>query len=547
MGVEKQKTESGFCLEVLGNLPGDREELSYPGSGMGIDPGEDVLEIGVWIDGVHLARAYEGVEDGSGLAAFAAADEEEVLSSDDQGTYCVLDEIVVRPETKVVDVFPEDGLLVPGVGEGFPERGLWQSHSRIDELEESVYDADSALAPEHEGLRVGKPSMLRRKQGGDAMLDPVEDGDESDEGLGFLDANVEGVDHASPQMSPAADAEDSFASEDGVEARGCVGLDVASEVLQNPSGPLLRLFVGEVEEDHRRSAAGPIGPHSASDSLGCPSFEHGLRRLVDIDVGNAKDDLAELVVERVRRLGAACHPVGKRAAGDLDALAFEDVRLAVERQAVPMFRDDEMGKEADVGLATIEGAFLERGHHYADAAASPPVGTDILRADVANGVEAAGLEGERLCDVLAHAKHRQPSSRTDLLGVREVDDLFDALQVRRDLHPAIEMGSVGGLLPLVGDLLRLRLEHRAFAIERVAFIQEEVEGLLVGVDLVGASSEHPAAHLLDQLHRQRELLLERFNLFFQNSARLATHVCGLYGMPSEKAIDTTTKSSINST
>jgi hypothetical protein len=86
MAVKKQNAGSGFGygLGVLGKLPGDREELTDPGCGVAVDAGEDVLEIGVRINAIHLAGADEGVEDGSGLSAAPAPNEKMVLSTNHQ-------------------------------------------------------------------------------------------------------------------------------------------------------------------------------------------------------------------------------------------------------------------------------------------------------------------------------------------------------------------------------------------------------------------------------------------------------------------------------
>ena len=468
-------------LEGSSLLPGDREELFDSGGRMAIDPSEDVLEILEGVDAVQLASPSEGVEDCCGLSALAAADEEKILAAYGQGSDRLLDSVVIGPEAEIVDVFPKDGFLVPGVGEGFSEKGLWQSHSRIDELEESVHDADSALAPEHEDSGVGEPALSFGQQPLHAMLDPVEDGDEGDEGLGLFDADVEGVNHASPQMSPTPYPEYAFPSEDGVEARRCVGLDMAPEVLQNPSGSLLRLVVREVEEGHRRPTSGPIGPHPSGDGFAGAPFEHGLGSLVDVDVVRLEDRPPVFEVKRVQRLGASHHPVGQRAPGDLDALAVEDLCLAVERKPVSVFGDGDVGEQTDVRLAAGDGAVGDGGHGDSGVAAFAPVGAYILWADVADGVETAGLEGEGFGDVLAHPDHRLPGGWADLHVIGEVEDLVDALEVRRDLHPAVEVGHVGGLLPLVRDPLRLGWNRLALAIEDVAFLEERVESLLIGI------------------------------------------------------------------
>ena len=109
---------------------------------------------------------------------------------------------------------------------------------------------------------------------------------------------------------------------------------------------------GRVEIDHgRRIGAGP-GPVVAGDrpevaGLGppAPRIEHRRPGLVHEQLGRALEVLEQPLVQGAELGGGAADPVRQRRAIELDALPGVDLALAIERQVVGVFADQDMGDQ----------------------------------------------------------------------------------------------------------------------------------------------------------------------------------------------------------
>jgi len=58
---------------------------------MGVDAGQDVLEVFIRVDRVQLAGSDDAVENGGGLSSEPAPYEKVILPADYQRAYCILD------------------------------------------------------------------------------------------------------------------------------------------------------------------------------------------------------------------------------------------------------------------------------------------------------------------------------------------------------------------------------------------------------------------------------------------------------------------------
>ena len=103
-------------------------------------------------------------------------------------------------------------------------------------------------------------------------------------------------------------------------------------------------------DDARRIRAVPW-PIVASD---CPQIaglcfatsriEHGHCRFIAEQFGRSFQQLQHPRDDRLQRKGAAPHPIGQTGAIDLDALALQDLVLAIQRQMISIFADQDMGQ-----------------------------------------------------------------------------------------------------------------------------------------------------------------------------------------------------------
>ena len=124
------------------------------------------------------------------------------------------------------------------------------------------------------------------------------------------------------------------------------------------SGRPFMLAVGRIDVGH----AGRLGSGTRADHRGrkprvglswCDRarIEHGRRCLVGEQLGRTLQPFKEAGVDRAKREGGAAHPIGQGRAIEIDALAGINLRLAIKRQVIGIFGDDDMGDErASVGM-----------------------------------------------------------------------------------------------------------------------------------------------------------------------------------------------------
>jgi hypothetical protein len=87
--------------------------------------------------------------------------------------------------------------------------------------------------------------------------------------------------------------------------------------------------------------------------------------------------LRQPVMQRLQPPAGAANPVGERRAVQLDAMAREDLRLAIERLVIAIFADQHMGEQAGTGETLRDRPFGRR--RLVDGAAGPtarPADTD---------------------------------------------------------------------------------------------------------------------------------------------------------------------------
>lgn len=110
---------------------------------------------------------------------------------------------------------------------------------------------------------------------------------------------------------------------------------------------------------------------------------------------------------REKRRGFA-NPIGEGRAGEIDALARVDLRLAIERQVIAVFEDEDVGEKSRPGLPTQN---RQRGHRRLHDPLARPARQ--LRPHVADHFEARWLILQHLSHVFAQGGHRAAASRAD--------------------------------------------------------------------------------------------------------------------------------------
>lgn len=145
-------------------------------------------------------------------------------------------------------------------------------------------------------------------------------------------------------------------------------------------------------------------------------------------------------MQRPQPPAGLAHPVAERRAVELDAAAGEDLALAVERQAIGVFRDQDM-RQQRLGRQAAGDDPRRRGRlvHTLRAAAAGIAGSDgdadpqLGRHDV-----------QPFGPVLAYLVHLAPAAGAGAVG--NVEHRLDPLQVRR--QGAAVAATLGGGLAL---------------------------------------------------------------------------------------------------
>jgi hypothetical protein len=190
---------------------------------------------------------------------------------------------------------------------------------------------------------------------------------------------------------------------------------------------------------------------------------------------------AHVVDDRHQVETGAADPVAKGAAIEMDALPLEDLGLAIKRQVVAEFRNDDPGDEEFRGQPTGHDMFRRmRLRHGLRAAAA-----GVFGASRHQHPELGRDHVQPLGQVFADPGHLAATTRAQRAG--RLDHPFDPGQMGRQM-PTVALRLAGLLTarPLhcrFGFLLR-RLEH---ALRKFGIFQGQVE--LVGRELLGALAE----------------------------------------------------------
>jgi hypothetical protein len=203
-------------------------------------------------------------------------------------------------------------------------------------------------------------------------------------------------------MRPAGGLGDPVAGEQLVEPGIAVGVDDAAEGLQMRLR-MLALAVGRIEEQRRRRArAGErplvahVDPEPSGLGLAGARRQHRHRRVVDMQGVRGHRLSGERINQRRQSRGRRTDPAGQGRGLQADALAGEDLGLAVERQVVVVLRDDDVRQQPGAGAATGDRVVGRRGRDHRLAG---PAGE--LLAHVPDHLEAARHIVEGLGRLLA--------------------------------------------------------------------------------------------------------------------------------------------------
>jgi len=202
------------------------------------------------------------------------------------------------------------------------------------------------------------------------------------------------------------------------------------------------------------------GGHPEAALLGAAAsrVEHRRRRLVDEQLGRAQQLRAHQPPQRLDLGGGVTHPAGQHRTVDRDALARQDLRLAIKRGVVGVFRHQHVGDQLLGRQAALD---QPRRRHGSSPWAEGPRRLDHPLLALAAGVfRPAGDDDlvlrrdhvEPLRAVFADRSHRLAATGTS--SVRGLDDDLDPRQMlgQRAAHTPAFLGP-GALQRRIGLLL----------------------------------------------------------------------------------------------
>ena len=236
----------------------------------------------------------------------------------------------------------------------------------------------------------------------------------------------------------------------GERAIAAIAIDLqdaleASQMRDRPLG----LAIGRIDVGHAwRIGATPgaivagVGPELASLGAAAPRIEHRRRGLVGEQLGRTLEPHEEPLMHRPQQPGGAADPVGQGRAIEIDALPGIDLGLAIERQVIGIFGDQNLGHRR-LGRQSALDQPRRRGrlHHHLLAGPAGILGpaddqhAQLRRDDV-----------EPLAAILADPVQCVAAARTAV--ILDVDHHLDARQMRRQrsaVHAALggTLGSLG--------------------------------------------------------------------------------------------------------
>lgn len=191
----------------------------------------------------------------------------------------------------------------------------------------------------------------------------------------------------------------------GVVAGVAIGVQPAFELLQMLPRPLA-LAVGRVAVERCRCARPVPGswvkgvdPEPGLPRSASPRRQHGDGRVVGPDHPLAHGVDPDRLRQAAEPPGAVPDPVGQRLALDLHALARQDGREAVERQAVEVFRHQHMRQQAGARSPLLDG---QVGHGHLENSLTSPAG--VARPDVADDLQPRRDLLQHLRDILTQPR-----------------------------------------------------------------------------------------------------------------------------------------------
>jgi hypothetical protein len=210
------------------------------------------------------------------------------------------------------------------------------------------------------------------------------------------------VNELAPDVSQAGHLADAAGSAELPKASIGVSVHPACEGGEVPLRVLASTIRGEAVVDCRwgRTCPGPlvadVGPQPRGGRAAGARREHVQRRVVGEDRLARQHVPADGVGERLQQRSRAPNPVGQGGALEVDALALEDLALAIERQVVGVLRHQHVGEKARTRPTALDRA---RGQRRLNEALAPRAGEPWPHDAVHD--EPAGHVLQLLGDVLA--------------------------------------------------------------------------------------------------------------------------------------------------
>ena len=174
-----------------------------------------------------------------------------------------------------------------------------------------------------------------------------------------------------------------YGSRQGLVAAKGVGLDNAAKAGQMITRPLTAAIGTKAVIGGGGPLALPrpliddISPQPPGPGLAVARRQHRYWRVVGVNDWRRQDMDADQLGQRRHPPGGMPDPVGQGGALDLDALARQDRRLAVERQPVEIFVDHDIGDEARPRPPLLDRQIGHRRLHNALAAAAAELGPNM--------------------------------------------------------------------------------------------------------------------------------------------------------------------------
>ena len=367
-----------------------------------------------------------------------------------------------------------------------------------------------------------RAAMLGRRTA-DAVLDGIKFGDAPQDfpGQRRLGSDMDVVEFA-PHVRPAEDKPQRLvclAGEQTAEPGIAIDLKQTAEALQMRLRMLaLAVLAIDIGSSRMaRSAPGPvvhrIAPQPSRLGLAAPRIEHRQRGVVSKHLGRGEHGTQYQFVQRRQPPTGAANPMTQCGTVQRDALAGEDLRLAIQRQMIAVFIDQHMREQCLGGHAAIDWPLGSRCLHdrrFAGAAGIARPANDPDQEVGRDVVQHLGL-------VFADLVQRAAAAGADL-GL-DIDHLLDPRQFRRQ-RAAIAFGRLGARRARLGvglwrvDSGRGRIQrrgllgHRLFEVLHPLLHARLVELLRTAAEAVALQRGDDQPLAFDLRHRRQQQLLQ---------------------------------------